>query len=250
MALIPHAAGQAHEVRQGVQSAARHVRTKLALDHASCCQKQLRQHEEQQQQQQQLQQQQQQLPRSSQPLADSPAQPVSGWDLAHQPAPAPAAPICAPSCPAAGSAASSNACATARVEWLGWLHAHSQLVPVATALMDIGPLVTSRRSAYAKGRCAGGLARGHWQRETADARHDAPAPGGSVRGKSKHPVEQANRTDVRKPESAGEGAPRCSTRLTSALLLDSLPAVMGALGAGVDAACMLLQVDALVAGEV
>jgi hypothetical protein len=35
--------------------------------------------------------------------------------------------------------------------------------------------------------------------------------------------------------------------LTSALLLDSLPAVMAALAAGVDAACVLLRVDCLIA---
>mmetsp|Transcript_8366 Transcript_8366/g.20754 ORF Transcript_8366/g.20754 Transcript_8366/m.20754 type:complete len:502 (+) Transcript_8366:1542-3047(+) len=40
---------------------------------------------------------------------------------------------------------------------------------------------------------------------------------------------------------------RCRGKLVSAHLLDSAPAMMGALASGVDAACMLLRVDALVA---
>lgn len=185
--LIPHTHGQLHEVREGLRSAARHTPKQLdalALSLGySQHQSLVQQHGQQKDQRQgrhndQQQTHDQQSQNKGQPQNQDKTQQNEQQQEQQQ---------------------QHQQQAPAIVEYIGWSHAHAQLCPVASILVEPSDAAASLTSAAV----------------------------------------------VSEAGTKNKG----TTKLVSAHLVDSLPAVLTALSAGVDAACMLLRVDSVLASE-
>ena len=156
------------------------------------------------------------------------------------------------------------------VEYLGWSHACSQLSAVAAVSFVPAAFVPSAsrkpKAAHTAAHTAQGCASTAKRGDRHILKHAVGKPESVSRlrkCKGREDTKEGVSRGVPSPVPAvavatakgfDSAAPAMAKRsavenscLTSALLLDSLPAVMAALAAGVDAACVLLRVDCLIA---
>ncbi|KAF5833506.1 TCP-1/cpn60 chaperonin family-domain-containing protein [Dunaliella salina] len=220
VSLIPHSAEQTPEVKEGVRSAARSAAKQLASSFSSTC-----------------------------PAVRPSHIPATRETKDEQSLQRPEA-----------------ACIRERcVEYIGWCHAKAQLAAVAAVEVHV-PDLEAAPSSYPSGQ--------HFPTslpvQGAGTQGSAPLTdplqeeidrqqGGwpSDTGRDFRGAPEASRTPSTSKQARG-GRPdvdarvqtlanKCRGRIISAHLLDSAPAMMGALASGVDAACMLLRSDLLVA---
>lgn len=134
---------------------------------------------------------------------------------------------------------SSTPSASASLTFTGWHHATCQFKSVARCdLSGWQPPPPSRYSSMASGEASRGRGESGGQSQ------------GGEQSRSSLPHSSAASREARRRERRWHGDERplplslpCPGRLLECTLLDSLPAKLGAIAAGVDAACTLLQVD-------